>query len=146
MTQGTKPGPIDMEGLTPLQQRLRRANRCRMEFVQAGSSHHCWLAAGHQGYHCVNEWGIFYWAHPLQKFQQSTEECMAQIGRGDPINFRAEGQTEEDARKLPYMEMDWSVPCSIHGGHSLEIRTERLFDDVSRLKSDLGDLKSDVRH
>jgi hypothetical protein len=111
MTQEIESGPIDMEGLTPLQQGIRRANRCQMEFVQANLEHRCWMAAGHQGYHYVNEWGILYWAHPLQKFGQATEEFMAQISRGECIMLRAADQTEEDMRKLPYMEMDYSVPC-----------------------------------
>ena len=104
-------GPIDMEGLTPLQKSIRRANRCRMKFTQSGSGHRCWLATDHPGYHWVNEWGIIYWAHPLQGFNQSTEEFMAQISRGEAIKLRAADQTEEDMRKLPYLEMDYSVPC-----------------------------------
>lgn len=111
MTQEARPGPIDMEGLTPLEQSIRRAHRCRMEFIQSGGRHRCFLAAGHQGHHYVNEWGVLYWAHPLQRFGQSTEECMVQISQGKEIMLRDPLQTEEDMRKLPHIEMDYSVSC-----------------------------------
>ena len=134
---------IDMAGLTPLQQALRRTNRCQMEFYQSGSLHRCWLAVGHPGYHYVNEWGVLYWAHSLQKFGQATEEFMEQIVRGEAIMLRRPDQTEEDMRKLPALEMDYSVPIRINGTN-IEGRVSNLAETVRDMKSDMRDLRNEL--
>jgi hypothetical protein len=134
--------PVDMAGLTPLQKALRRSRRCRLEFTQTGAKHRCFLADGHSGYHCVNEWGVLYWAHPLQKFGQSTEEFMAQIARGEAVMRRAAGQTEEDMRGLPHLEMAWSVPVGVPETHSPSASREVLV----AMRERLTQLESDVRN
>jgi hypothetical protein len=115
-----------------------------MEFVQADKQHRCWLANAHAGYHCVNEWGILYWAHPLQGFGQATESFMSQLTKGEPIRYRSPEQTEEDMRKFPHLEMDYSVPM-LSVKTDIEVRLANITEQLTRLARDVMDLQNPGR-